>query len=501
MKNSGVLAAIALPFAVVLSASLAWLGFEKFQYIMAGGKKFSTFPDLESQLWVSLSYLGVQLIYLIWVFATPSVLKFPRFSDCVKSAGFFLLLALIAYPISNDVYLYLHFGLMDLEGLNPFLQKAGLFVSQLSYFVDWGQTSTYGPVSQLFFAVSAIFVKIHPILAIYIYKGFCLGLHVFNAYLIWRSLISVPERGKLTLAYLLNPLLLMEQVGAAHVDVLVSTSLLILIISLTQQRYFAAFVAMWAGVLSKTLPIIWIPLVSVFLIRQRRWKSLAWVTLFSLALLIALVVTMFYEPQAWMSLLNPGVAGQSQASLHRLVKSLLTLIHFQVPGSITLEVAKYWVGRLTQLTLAGFAVFYAWVLQRICFKPYYNQENLITDIGWVTLTLFLIATPWLMPWYVSVLLPVAALVPRAQLLGLTTLMFTLSSSATYLLHGFMGLKSLVSIGIPLVTLVVGAILLKSRSPALLTTDSSSLLRLNPAPDLLDTATEESEVQASNSPLT
>jgi len=88
---------------------------------------------------------------------------------------------------------------------------------------------------------------------------------------------------------------------------------------------------------------------------------------------------------------------------------------------------------------------------------------LVEDIGWVTLVLLLFATPWLMPWYASIVLTIAALIPRARLFGLTSLAFGLSSSAQYLLQGHSSLKGLVSIGIPLLVLLVGARILKVNS--------------------------------------
>lgn len=142
---------------------------------------------------------------------------------------------------------------MNLSNVNPFTTRANAFVNSLSPFVDWGQTSTYGPVSQSLFTLSAAVIPISPILAIYTYKLFCLGLHIFNSYVIWK-LLSNLQRDKIAFAYLINPLLLMEQVGSGHVDVLVSTSLVIFAGFLLKQRYGFAFLALWGGFLSKTSP-------------------------------------------------------------------------------------------------------------------------------------------------------------------------------------------------------------------------------------------------------
>jgi len=455
MGKTGVITAAALFCAAYLSVGLVFLGLDKFYFIVAGGKKFATFPNWNSQLGIGLSYLALQLLYLIWLLQTKRPYAFSRFINILSCTAIFLALAFLAYPLGDDVYLYLHFGLMNLSGVNPLINKASSFVSQLSPFVDWGQSSTYGTVSQLLFTTSAAVVPINPILAVYVYKSFCLCLHIINGYLIWRLLLP-PERGKITIAYLLNPLLLMEQVGSGHVDILVSTSLIVFIGSLTEQRYILAFLGIWGGFLAKTLPIIWMPLVSIFLVRQRRWKQLAGIFILSLVLFITLWNTVMPGFEAWTSLLNPGVAGQYHSSIHALVQSGLELLRVSSPYSMTLRQERQILQNFTLCTSIGFAAFYGWIAFRSYGKRYDSQPNLISDISWVTLTLLLVATPWLMPWYASVLLPIVALTPKAQLFGLTSLMFCLSSSSIYLLQGENAVESIIVIGVPALVLIVWA---------------------------------------------
>ena len=252
MKQSKVLAVASLVCALYLGIALTFLGLDKFHYVLAGGKKFATFSNWQSQVGIGVSYLALNLLYLVWFIRAESRQTHVRFATLLKYSALFLAIALLSYPLGDDIYLYLHSGLMDLSGVNPFLTRAKAFVTELSPFVDWGQTSTYGPLSQLLFTAAATIVPIHPFWAIYAYKSVCLGLHVLNGYLIWR-LLPATEREKITLAYLLNPLLLMEQVGSGHVDVLVSTSAIVAIGSLTSQRYLSASIALWGGFLAQNL--------------------------------------------------------------------------------------------------------------------------------------------------------------------------------------------------------------------------------------------------------
>ena len=118
---------------------------------------------------------------------------------------------------------------MSLHGINPFLNTTSLLVSELTPFIHWDQASSYGPISQLFFMLAALVVPISPAAGVYLFKIFCVLLHIINAYLIWHYLKDFQNRSQITTAYLVNPFLLSEHVVNAHVDVIVSTTLLVLI--------------------------------------------------------------------------------------------------------------------------------------------------------------------------------------------------------------------------------------------------------------------------------
>ncbi|EKQ69741.1 hypothetical protein OsccyDRAFT_2385 [Leptolyngbyaceae cyanobacterium JSC-12] len=457
---TGVLLGIALPLAIYLSASLTILGLDKYHYILAGGKRFATFPNFQSYLGISVAYFALVLLHLVWFLSTECSYQFLKFSSLLKLSWVFLLLAYIAYPLGNDIYLYLHVGVMNLNRVDPFLTPAGSFFSQLTPFVDWKQTSTYGPISQLLFTLAATVVPLHPILAVYLFKAVCLGVHILNGYLVWR-VVPKPDQGKFAIAYLLSPLLLLEQVSSAHVDVLVCTSILLTAICFYSQRYATAFLALWGGFMAKTIPVIWMPLLVLFLVRQQRWKQLILGLLISASVVGLLTITVLPSFVAWRSLFNPGVTGQYQSSIHALVRAgLETLPYFMLDAPEPSQY-KYWLLGLSRLTLIGFAIFYAWTALTLLRRSA-TAAQLLEKIGWVTLVLMLYATSWLMPWYVSTLYAIAVVLPQAHLFGLTTLMFGVSSSAMYLLQGDAGLRSLCAVGLPTLTLLVGAIWLRQK---------------------------------------
>lgn len=465
MNKTRALTLIALLFTTYLTVALAHLGLDKFYYVLAGGRKFATFPDLPSQLAIGGSYFFLSVLYLVWLggFLKPSSHQTDwQFREILTRTAVFWVLAFISYPLGNDTYLYIHAGLMNLSGINPYLVRAAAFTTELSPYVDWGQTSTYGPVSQLLFTISAAFVGASPILAIYVFKAFCLGLHLLNGFLIWRWL-PVQERGKIAVAYLLHPLLLMEQVGSAHVDILVSTSLILVALGFAKQKFWLTFLGLWGGFLGKTLPIIWAPFVAVGLLRQGRWKWLLKMIVVSVAIVSVLWSTVMPEMAAWKSILNPGVSGHYQASLHALLRFGLDMVKIFAPEQLTQVQRREILEWFSHATLLGFFGFYSWRLWRSDSQWEYTPKTLVEEMGWVTLVLMLFATGWLMPWYSSVMITAAALVPQARLLGLTSLAFGLSSSMQYLFLANSSLKSFMSVGVPIMVLIGGAWMIRSQA--------------------------------------
>ncbi|WP_190805466.1 hypothetical protein [Leptolyngbya sp. FACHB-261] len=440
------------------------MGWDKFTDITHNtGGDYHTFPNLFTQLRIGIIYISLNVVYIIWLLGGRQNrqpdrqlgYEFICFNDVIKYVSVFLLIAFVAYPVGNDVYLYLQYGLMSLNGVNPFTHGAGGFASELSPLIRWGQSSTYGPVAQLLFMAAATATSLSPILAVYLFKLFCLLIHIFNAYLVWRLLRFSAYRSSITAAYLVNPLLLFEQVASAHIDVLISTVVLLLAACLRYRRYAMAMAVAWVGFLIKTLPIVWLPLLSVFLIRQRRWLSLAIVIACSLIAAVALEQTVLPTVGAWKSLLNPGAAGTAN-SLHKLLKVSLD----SAPG-ISANVQQLLLSKFKLIAYAGFAAFYIWTLLKVYGRQRYRETNLIVDIGWITLVLFLLATPWLMPWYASVLLAIVALNPESRVFALTTLSFCLSSSCVYALMGVGAASSVVMVGLPATMLLLAPKLSRS----------------------------------------
>jgi alpha-1,6-mannosyltransferase len=441
LKHQGYRFWLPLAAAIALCGLLTFGGIISYLQVIAGAQQ--SFNDVAytqvrlSRLAASIAYVIICAVYLIWLLqpwqdshqrgdAPFFSRQSTRFSALLRPAIPFLLLAWLAFPLSNDIYLYLQYGLIKLLGSNPYITPAGEVTTVLSPLLDWYQTATYGPISLMLFVASALGVSIHPILGVYLFKFFCVLIYILNAYLVWLFLRNAPARNKLTIAYLFNPYLMIAQVADAHIDVLLSTSIILLVGWLYQRRYIAAVLILVAGIFTKTLPIIWLPLVINFLIRRQQWQKLAVSAVACLMIGIAMSRTILPTWTAWQSLLNPGTSGKTARSLHHLVTLALTHL-----GGIEWDTAKAMAAPLATFTFLGFGLFYVWTLLKPYRQKFYSEANLVQDIGWVTLVLILFATPWIMPWYASVLLSIAVLATDAPLFCIVSLTFGLCSGVIF----------------------------------------------------------------------
>ncbi len=427
-KKNQILLGIAIILSLILCVELAIRAYSFNLDALANstGQYIPDFSKTIDKIRVGIEYRCLIIIYIVWLIINKNKKRDISFIKILKNSSFFLLIAFISYPVTTDINLYIHYGLMDLNGINPFINAASTFTSKLSPFLVWKQTSTYGPISQLFFMFSAIFVTITPILGIYVFKLICLLFHILNSSLIWQHLKTSPYKTNITIAYLVNPFLLYEQVTNAHIDVLISTALIILIICLKNHNYIAAIVTAWIGFLIKTLPIIWLPIIFIYLIKQQRWKIIFSAVCISLGIVVATSVIALPTVDAWKSLLNPGVGEKVGGSLYALVKSLLSLkiLNF----SLSLQHTLYSI--IKPIIFSIFVVSYLIILVKPYWKKIYSKTNLSINIGWVTLLLFMFAAPWYCSWYSSVLLGVVALNIHSKRFAITSIVFCIISAIT-----------------------------------------------------------------------
>jgi alpha-1,6-mannosyltransferase len=148
----------------------------------------------------------------------------------------------------------------------------------------------------------------------------------------------------------------MEQVGSGHVDILVATSLIVLVASLTSKRYVLAFLAIWAGFSENST--YYLDTVGIdFLDTTTLLEAIGRGSHYFSSFVDCLWATVLPGFEAWVSLLNPGVIGKYHSSIHALVQSGLELLRSSFPNSIKLYHERQILYKLTQYTSIGFAAF------------------------------------------------------------------------------------------------------------------------------------------------
>jgi alpha-1,6-mannosyltransferase len=437
-----------LPWALMgLSATAMglslWIGLRATALAWAT-QRIIVFPELDG---ISLPRLALIAIYGVLGLAYCHWLVQPtiavdRFWPLIRRASPFGLLALLAFPSSTDVFLYLQYGHMAWQGINPYLVPVEAVTSPLSLFLHWPGFSPYGPLSQLFFMAAAWAVSWGVLPTLFLFKSLCLGIHGLNGYLIWRSLPPGNHQEKLTLAYLLNPILLSEFVVNAHNEVLLATTVIVAIMALYRSQYTIALLAMAVGALIKTLPIVWIPVVGLHLVRRRQWQPIGITFGVTLAIGGWLSQTWLPTATAWRNLLDPSVQHLTFRSLHHVVH-VLTLTWPTDRAAIAMQVA-------TGLALAAAAGISLAIGARILRHRDYDEIRLVQDLAWLTLAL-LLAKPYLAPWHTTTLTVMGALTLRSPRLWTSLGMIGLSP---LLLYGTGGGDNWIGLGSSLLFLAI-----------------------------------------------
>ncbi|MBD1842199.1 hypothetical protein H6F89_01995 [Cyanobacteria bacterium FACHB-63] len=140
----------ALVLSIVLAAQLILTELGLLRIVSTSG-----FSILLNKCLLGLEFLALCGLYLAWLIQLRPVAIASRFTELLNPVSAFLAVCWLSYPATNDIYMYLQYGLISLNQLNSYLTKAGDFGSSITNLIDWNQSSTYGVVSLLFFLISS----------------------------------------------------------------------------------------------------------------------------------------------------------------------------------------------------------------------------------------------------------------------------------------------------------------------------------------------------------
>ncbi len=315
--------------------------------------------------------------------------------------------------LSHDVYSYLDYARLGVvHGLDPYVHPPSAAPADPAYAqVTWTEaTSAYGPLFTLFtypLAWLPVGVAVAALKAVAALSVLALAA-VVSRLAAWRG--ADPLRAAAFVA--LNPLVLVHIVGGAHNDGLTMLLALLAVAAIISARELSGGLALTAAIATKASTLLLAP----FALVTSRPTGLKADHLSAFrpvgrllaggALAVGGIVAVAYTAFGWDWLNAFGLAGENQGrTSHMSVPITLARLTGLDPDA----------ARIAALVL--YAAFVAYLLART-----WRGHDWVEASAWAALGL-LLATSWLLPWYLIWLLPLAA-ISRNRSLQLLTLGLT-----------------------------------------------------------------------------
>ncbi|PSB47115.1 hypothetical protein C7B80_10910 [Cyanosarcina cf. burmensis CCALA 770] len=315
--------------------------------------------------------------------------------------------------ISIDVFSYMAHGYLGITpGNNPYINAAREVINfpfgrQL---VPWGWwpvhgISPYGPL-WLQFEVAIVRFTQHIPSALLLFKSLVVASSLLCAVLIWCILSRVRPQDRLlgTLVYLWNPMIVIEFAAEGHNDALMIVFVLLSLLLAVQARPTASMVTLVLSVLTKYLPLIFLPAIVIYFWRTRspRWNWTGLVLRLLLGLVIGLgLAILLYQP-FWVGVETfRGVQQASQAQFAASTRMLLSgYLQYLHPQAEPAQLA-------TQILRGIFSIYLL-----IASLGVRDRQSLLKTFANIALVYLLVASPEYWPWYASTPLALMALSPH-----------------------------------------------------------------------------------------
>ncbi|HEY7632817.1 MAG TPA: glycosyltransferase 87 family protein [Thermoleophilaceae bacterium] len=350
-----------------------------------------------------LFYAGMWLALLLYVVVLARVGDLPARVVLWAIVGLHVLFVLAPPLLSQDVFSYIAYARLGVKhSLNPYTHAPVDIPGDpvFGYAGSVGAVSVYGPLFTLLTYPLAWVGLSGALWTLKVLAGAC-SLAIVG--LVWKGAQLLRQDPLLPAAFVgLNPLVLVHVVGGAHNEalvVLLTVAGVVIAVGGRQLAVGSAVASVGAGIKASA------GLVLPFLVLsdRQRWKQ-ALVAAVLVFVGIAVIGLAVFGPHALdaLSFLNSNQQRSSRWSFPYKTAQLLGAI---LPGD-----------RLDYRTFArvlygiAFGVAFLWLLWRT-----WLGENPVRAAGWATFAI-LVASAWLVPWYVLWLLPLAALANDRRLM-------------------------------------------------------------------------------------
>jgi alpha-1,6-mannosyltransferase len=386
--------------------------------------------------------------------------------------GFNIFFLLLPPTFSIDLFSYISHGYIKavLHG-NPYVDPSSA-VAQTALGPElaaygWRPVhpvSPYGPAWTLVeYSVGESFAGVR--IQMTIFKTIVVAASLGSCWLIWIILGRVSPQHQLvgTLAYLWNPVIIVELAGEGHNDAVMVFFVLLALALTLQRRSLAAIGAMSLGILTKYLPLLLVPLQTVYLWRTRRSTArfAAQVTsgaVVGSVLAFALFAPLWARWQTFTGIRTTGQPGDTGST----PTVILHFLSWLIPSGIA-------EGLVYVMTIG---VLLAYLVVRA--RSITDQADLLRAASAVSLAYLLIASPSYWPWYTVLPVGLLALVPGegplALLLAVSLGARLVAPLDVMFVNGVIGRRAFLmatwagGVGLPLLIVLATALKASSRSP-------------------------------------
>ena len=320
------------------------------------------------------------------------------------------LLSLGALPTnSTDILFYLAQGrLLVIHGANPYAHTAYDFPDDFSPYFGWDVTMPYGPVALPPMMLAAWLSRASVVLSIFALKLIWLLVHLCSCAVLYGVLLRKRADAAFGLfLFGLSPLILLEQVVNGHNDGLMVLFGLLAIAAVQRGRPVAALpLALCAAFVKISGGVFWIAIL-ILLLRQGEWRRAAIGTAACAGLVVLMAGPFFGDPNTALAVANPRMLWKSSNSLHHLLFEFLAGSGPSLDGPIgfpKIFTVDRWIAGVLFL---GFSVWRATYIRTL--------ETLVRELAHLFLAYLVGFTAWFHPWYVTWLVPLAALTAADRL--------------------------------------------------------------------------------------
>lgn len=356
----------------------------------------------------SLLLLFFSLVFFLYI----KTINVHHMASSFKVLGWviFLTLLLTFLPpfTCEDVYFYIATGqIQSAYHINPYIHNAHEIVGwrsdPLLSSSGWGfSLSMYGPLWTKLTKWLVLIASNNLWLAVWLFKALAGVLHILNTILIGITAKRLQlNSSQAMMIYGWNPLLLFELPGHAHNDALLITFLILAFLVLTYGQDVLTFPLLTLSILVKYIPILLTPLFGLWFIAKKKYD----------ALLISLAISALILPIVWVSYWQgfqslKGIFRQfdfySIKSLHYITFFTTHKLFPQLPRNL---IFQYTAKAFTMTFLLIFLI----LIIYICRKKSFDFNKLIFACLFILILFLFVANKWYQPWYISWLLPLAAI--------------------------------------------------------------------------------------------